>query len=713
MNKYWILVIVFCLTKTIYSQNSIEQNLQIKIDSIYQSHPEAVGIMVHVEAPDINISWSGATGQSDNQNQTKLQSDQPILIASSIKTYVAAAILKLVEGKMLSIEDPIEELISNKTKILLISDGYDLSLIQVKHLMSHTSGIWNYANKDYIEHKNANPKYRWTRDEQLELTVNKGNPVGLPGELFHYSDANYLLLTEIIEDKTELPFYKGMRRLLKYEELGINDTWFPTLEEKPAGTKPLAHQYWRSYGWDSYDLDISWDLYGGGGIACTLEDMASFIQNYFNGNIVKKDSIRDLIFTEIPTKETELNPYFLGLSQDRYHGMNAFGHGGFWSTVMMYFPTINTSIAVCIMNRDSRALRRNVLEEISKVVLSHNEKHLNKNNQISEYLDSLTAFSGTILIAHQDSIIKQKSFGFASIEHKVKNNIETKFNLASISKMITSIGVLQLKEQGKIDFNDKVGNYLPDYPNRIVRDSVSIHNLLTHTSGIPPFYGSQYLMTDKMSYKKVADFIPLFENLSLTFPPGDNYQYSGSNFVLLGKIIEEVTGMDYYDYIDKNIFKKANMRNSLAIPIDSIVYNKANGYTCLWGDRSYYSRNNYYISKASPAGGHFSTSRDLYLFSKGIRNGTLIKKETFSLFTTPKVKGYNTHLGYGIDIDLRYNELIIGHSGGWFGVRTELMDFLASGYTVIVLSNLDDDGQSGASKVINDIKEIIAGKKRI
>lgn len=171
--------------------------------------------------------------------------------------------------------------------------------------------------------------------------------------------------------------------------------------------------------------------------------------------------------------------------------------------------------------------------------------------------------------------------------------------------------------------------------------------------------------------------------------------------------------MNYYDYVDTYIFRKAGMQHSLALPIDSLVSNKANGYTCFWGDQDYFSRNDPYLALASPAGGHYSTAHDLFLFSQALQNGTLLKQQTFQEMIRSRVKGYNTHLGYGIDVDRRYAEQIIGHSGGWYGVRTELMDFLASDYTVVVLSNQDDNGQTGASKVIEDLKELIAGKKRI
>lgn len=328
-----------------------------------------------------------------------------------------------------------------------------------------------------------------------------------------------------------------------------------------------------------------------------------------------------------------------------------------------------------------------------------------------DYLDTLRDFSGTILLAHHDEIVRQQAWGLANIEYRVANEIDTRFNVASISKTFTAVAVLQLFEQGKLELHVPIGTYLPDYPNEPIRDRVTIHQILSHTSGLQPFYGRKFLSADKLQFNEVADFVPLFVQDTLAFSPGSSYKYSGSGFVLLGLIIEAVTGSTYYDYLQEQVFGPAGMKSSLAMRPDSVMANKASGYTRLWGDQAYLSRNDYYLAKASPAGSHYATAYDLWLFSKALQNDELLSKETRELMQTPKVKGYNTHLGYGIDIDQRYSELILGHSGGWFGVRTEWMCFPESGYSIVVLSNIDDDGKTGASRVIEDLKTIIAGQK--
>lgn len=359
------LILSSCATKKIESsKNNKVVEYQTIIDSIYQSHPKAIGIMVHIESPKKGISWSGSVGYSDAENEIKLTPDQPALIASSIKTYISATILRLQEQNKLSIEDAIKNHLTNRTIKLFESDGYDLDRIKIKHLLSHTSGIEDYANDEYLDWVDKNQKHRWTRDEQLDLTKEVGNRLGKPEDVFNYADANYLLSTEIIESVTKKPFYKSIRELLKYEELGFMNTWFPTLEPQNEQTKPLVHQYWGEKNWDSYNHDISWDLYGGGGIATTTKELAQFSYNLFNGKIIKDKNTLNQIFTKIETKDGKDNKYGLGLSIGNVKGYTSYGHGGFWGTVVLYFPKMDTSIAVFILERDERILRKNVLEAL-------------------------------------------------------------------------------------------------------------------------------------------------------------------------------------------------------------------------------------------------------------------------------------------------------------------------------------------------------------
>ena len=330
---------------------------------------------------------------------------------------------------------------------------------------------------------------------------------------------------------------------------------------------------------------------------------------------------------------------------------------------------------------------------------------------LKKYIDNIqeSDFSGALLIAKNHKVNIENAFGFASREYAFENRTSTLFNIASITKLFTAVAALQLVEKGKLDLNEPIGSYLPDYPNQLVKDSVTINQLLTHTSGLNNFYVNRFIKSPKLDYTAVADFLLLFATDSLLSSPGTQYNYSASGFVVLGLLIEHASGKSYYQYLQDHIFRIANMENTYAFSTDTIVQNRASGYTSYFGDEAIFSKNDHYLAKASPGGFYYSSVKDLYLFMDALCQFKLISQELTKDMFSPKVKGYNTFLGYGIDIDQSYNQEIIGHSGGWYGIRCELMYFEKSKIIGVVLSNQDDNGETGASKVINDIKNIIAG----
>ncbi len=357
-----VLLLSIVLVANVNAQ-SFEQHAQALLDSIYRADTTMVGLLVHVEAPDRSISWTGVSGRSE-KGGAALDPEAPFLIASNIKTYVSASILRLVEEGELTLNDPVGPLITNKTRELFASDGYDLQAITLTHLLSHTSGLDSYSNYGYLDSISAHPMHRWTRDEQLERTVALGSKLAEPGEHFAYTDVNYLLLTEVIEGRTGKPFTAAMRELLRYDEMGYTHTWMPTLEPMPAGTLPLVHHYWDDRGWDSYDIDISVDLYGGGGIACTASDLARFNQDLFTGKVVKDSATLAVIHTTVVTQDSLQSGYHLGVSTETVRGLPAVGHGGFWGTKALYLPQLNATVSIAVLERGHRATQKAVMDRV-------------------------------------------------------------------------------------------------------------------------------------------------------------------------------------------------------------------------------------------------------------------------------------------------------------------------------------------------------------
>lgn len=369
MNSYIRPLFVFALLLLAFvstQAQTLENQFQEILDSAYQENPDAVGVIIHVEAPDKNISWTGAVGYPDKKTKAPLEKDQPALIASNTKTYVAVAILKLVEKGNIKLDQPIADLISEKSDTVLTEDGYVLDKITIRHLLSHTSGIADYVDDAYFEFVNKNPNHQWNRDEQIQRTVAVGEPLAEPGKQFKYGDINYLLLTEIIEGQTEKPFYTAIAELIDYKKHGLNTTWFFQLEEAPENVLPLTHQYWSKYDWDSNYINPSWDLFGGGGIISTAEELALFFQLLFEGKIIEdKELLAEMYSYVLPKEESN---YCLGIRVISFHGHTAYYHGGFWGTDVMYLPGFNTTISAFTLQKDERDINAEISNKILELL---------------------------------------------------------------------------------------------------------------------------------------------------------------------------------------------------------------------------------------------------------------------------------------------------------------------------------------------------------
>jgi CubicO group peptidase (beta-lactamase class C family) len=315
-----------------------------------------------------------------------------------------------------------------------------------------------------------------------------------------------------------------------------------------------------------------------------------------------------------------------------------------------------------------------------------------------EKLVAADAFSGTVLIARGDKLLYQGAFGLASRAFQVPNRLDTKFNLGSMNKMFTAIAVAQLADAGKLSFEDKVGKVLPDYPNKAVAEKVTIHQLLTHTSGLGSFFNAKFREADKSRLREIKDFLPLFVDEPLAFEPGTRWQYSNSGFVLLGAIIEKASGQNYFDYVREHIYKPAGMTSSDAYELDRDTPNLAVGYTTQGpGGQESPSRewNNLFLHvvKGGPAGGGFSTVEDLWRFSLALQTHKLLGAASTQLVTTgkaqPDPERGSWKYAYGFSDEQVQGTRIFGHNGGFPGINSQLDIYPEQGYTVVVMSNYD------------------------
>ncbi len=295
-------------------------------------------------------------------------------------------------------------------------------------------------------------------------------------------------------------------------------------------------------------------------------------------------------------------------------------------------------------------------------------------------------FSGVVLIAAADKPIFLKAYGLANKETKTPNNLETKFNLGSINKTFTRVAIGQLVRQGKISFDDKLGKFLPDYPNKEAAEKVTIRHLITMKSGVGDFFGDRFTAMPKDNLRKNSDFIPLFADLPLAFEPGTKDQYSNGGYILLGAIIEKVSGKSYYDYVRENIFKVAGMTNTDSFETDKMPANTANGYTRRNPKNELINNIDFRPFRGSAAGGGYSNAEDLLKYSVALKSGKL---------TIPDDDG-NPRKDGGLGI-----------AGGSDGINALLLVNGQTGYTIIVLSNYDPPSAEKAGVQIRDwIKQI-------
>lgn len=329
-------------------------------------------------------------------------------------------------------------------------------------------------------------------------------------------------------------------------------------------------------------------------------------------------------------------------------------------------------------------------------------------------LAAADAFSGTLLVARDGKPIFKIACGLANKAHNIPNRLDTKLNIASITKMFTAVSIMQLTEQGKLSLTDTVGRHLPDYPNRQVADKVTIHHLLSHSSGLGGFHGVKYIAR-KHILRQVRDHIPLFVDEPLSFEPGERMQYSNAGYILLGAIIEKVSGENYFDYVRSHIFKPSGMTNTDFNEADIDTPNLAAGYTNFLDSRGddyqqfhLGQRRNtslYGGARGSSAGGAYSTLDDLLRFRLALRENKLLSAKSLDLMTAAKIFfrkyfGVDTYYGYGFELENRNGTRVIGHGGGDLGISSGLRWYPDSGnYTVVVLSNYDRGGIIAIDKI--------------
>lgn len=326
-------------------------------------------------------------------------------------------------------------------------------------------------------------------------------------------------------------------------------------------------------------------------------------------------------------------------------------------------------------------------------------------DRLFNYYNENGSFSGAVLAAGNGKIIYRKAFGFSDFENKNLMRPSAVFNIASTTKPFTAAAIMMLKERGKLSYDDKLIDFLSDFPS--YGKNITIRHLLTHTSGVPDFVNEMHLhykipvLTTRLVYDSLK------AQTSLNFNPGEKYSYSNSGYFLLALIIEKVTGKTYREYLEKNIFKPLGMNTTYAYDESMTdVPNRVNAYVGYW------QKNEDDLKlKVAGEGNIYSTVSDLFLFEQALYHNRLIKTETM-------VEAYNTanllpireglNYGFGWNIKNDTSGTIVYHPGGNGGFRCQLWRHLDKKRTLIVLSN--NTFLSSCPNILSGAQKIMKGE---
>jgi len=307
----------------------------------------------------------------------------------------------------------------------------------------------------------------------------------------------------------------------------------------------------------------------------------------------------------------------------------------------------------------------------------------------AQKLSDANHFSGVVLIAKDGEPVLSRAWGLADVASKTPNTVDTKFNIGSINKFFTKTAIAQLAESGKLSPDDTIRKHLPDYPSPVA-DKITIQQLIDHRSGLGDIFGERYEAAPPSKLRELSDFLALFADRPLEFEPGTSQRYSNAGYIVLGLIIEKLSGEKFRDYVQHHIFDPAGMKNSGFFAVDETVANRATGYTMRDGAERHPNTRTL-PGRPSSAGGAFATASDLLRFMKALEGKKLASAKWTGWVFTSK-------------LDEPLGRPALGIGGGAPGLNAAV-EMGGDGWIAIAMSNYDPPSAmvvaSGAMDIIH------------
>jgi CubicO group peptidase (beta-lactamase class C family) len=318
----------------------------------------------------------------------------------------------------------------------------------------------------------------------------------------------------------------------------------------------------------------------------------------------------------------------------------------------------------------------------------------------TERLAAADRFSGAIYFSRKGKVLARAAFGFADREHAIPNTIGTRFRTASVTKMFTAVTVLRLVQDGEISLDDPLGRWVPELANEPLGLG-TVHQYLTHTAGAGDLFDARY-HGHQRELRTHEDYLRVFGKDLLKLQPGEEFAYSNLGYMLLGTLIERVTGRSYYDAVRKAVFVPARMTRTGTEPEDVVVEGRAIGYDRPVGTGTIVSAMEQIDYRPFAACGAYTTVDDLARFFAALRARKLLDAKHTGLMLTPAIDGGRAMFGYGVMIQSRSAEHWTGHDGTDRGMYADAWFSPETDRVVIVLSNVDSPAARQAMSWLTD-----------
>jgi CubicO group peptidase (beta-lactamase class C family) len=320
--------------------------------------------------------------------------------------------------------------------------------------------------------------------------------------------------------------------------------------------------------------------------------------------------------------------------------------------------------------------------------------------QIVQSYATTKQFMGSVLVVQNDKVLLDKGYGYANLEWQIPGSPDAKFRLGSLTKQFTAACILLLEERGKLKTDDPVKKYMTDAP--ATWDKITIYNLLTHTSGIPNFTSFPDYRSTEAAPTTAEKLVARFRDKNLDFQPGEKWNYSNSGYVLLGYLIEKISGQSYQDFVQENIFKPLGMNDSGYDSNSAIILHRAYGYAP--GPRGPMNAGYIDMSISFSAGGLYSTTHDLLRWEQGLFGGKVLSAASLKKMTTPFKNDY----ACGLEVRTVNGHTKIDHGGGIEGFNTELSYYPDDKLVIVVLGNLNG---AAPAEISTQLGALVHGEK--